>query len=404
METHLRVKTWAELKAKINSATPLDYKFKGQYVQAFVTVGNTIFYANLYPPDFPKKVKGRTTTDADYTDFYDNNKLGIDTNPPSTEQSVNITQTKSTNAGAIVVTHNFCDPCTWYGDSVGIEDEVLADSGDGLTFNSSKVNWIDSTHGRITNENDFNANYLTVIKIDDVAAQAEETVQAAGIYGGVTYTSDRTGPIGNATLTFDGVDSIDTVVNAHNQANWWQKVTHDGTGTEVPAAGTVDLRAGDYFIDYEKGDVTFYSDQTGNEITASFFYENGSTFYLRPPAGYLIEIYKTEAQFSKNLQIYGGMCFSVWVYNPYDLPNKVKYAEEVYKNMGDFIGNGNLGQGEIPAVGEQTGPTVVFPFDYVALKVIKSSQGAEVRLALDDDIRVYGQLGTCTFYIITKPE
>ena len=132
MGTHLRPKTWAELKAMISSAAPLDYKSKSNYVQVFIAVGNTIFYANLYPPTFKNVVKGRITTDADYTDFYDNYKPGIDTNPPSTEQAVSITQTKSTNAGAIVVTHNFCDPCTWYGDSVGIEDEVLADSGDGL--------------------------------------------------------------------------------------------------------------------------------------------------------------------------------------------------------------------------------------------------------------------------------
>lgn len=404
METHLRSKTWPELKAMISSATPLDYKTKGDYVQAYIRVGNTIFYSNLYPPEFKNVVKGRTTTSAEYTDFYDNYRSSIDLNPPSTEQEVSINQTKSTNAGAIVVSHNFCDPCTWYGDSVGVVDEVLTNSGDGLTFNSSKVNWIDMTHGRVTNENDFAANYPIIIKIDDVIAQQEETVSAIGSYEGVTYTSSRIGPIGNATLTFDGVDSIDTVVNAHNSANWWQKITHDGTGTTIPTAGTVELKAGAYTVDYENGDVIFYGDQTGKEIKASFFYENGSNFYLRPSAGKQIEIYKTEVQFSKNVQIYGGISFSVWVYNPYDLPNKVKYAEETYKSVGDFIGNGNLGQGEISAVGEQTEPTVVFPFDYVALKVVKSSQGAEVRIRSLDDVKVFGQLGTCTFYIVTKDE
>ena len=73
-----------------------------------------------------------------------------------------------------VFTHNWCDKCTWYQESTKATDETLADSGNGLTFNSAHGYWIDMTHGRITDEDRtvFLANeqgkWIPVIKVDDV--------------------------------------------------------------------------------------------------------------------------------------------------------------------------------------------------------------------------------------------
>jgi hypothetical protein len=164
------------------------------------------------------------------------------------------------------------------------------------------------------------------------------------------------------------------------------------------------LKAGDYEVNYEDGTVTFYTSQSGNTIKASYNYENGATYYLQPAEGKALEITKTEVQFSKNVEMYSTFNFQIWVYNPYDMPNKVLYQTESYKNIKDMISTGNLGQGEIPTVAELTQPIVVFPFDYVALKVLNDSQGAEVRITLDDNIKVGGELGTATFYTISRDE
>ena len=96
--------------------------------------------------------------------------------------------------------------------------------------------------------------------------------------------------------------------------------------------------------------------------------------------------------------------FEIWVYNPYDLPNKIKYRHTKYKNGKDFINAANLGQGYIPAFDNLTEDTLVFPFNYVTLKTFKNSEGAELRLSVDNHEQVSGSFGTCTFYTLTEDE
>jgi len=64
-------------------------------------------------------------------------------------------------------------------------------------------------------------------------------------YDDVAYTADAVGEDGNTiSLTFDGVDTIDTVVGAWNTANPTNTLSHDGTGTAIPPAGTIQLLGG----------------------------------------------------------------------------------------------------------------------------------------------------------------
>jgi hypothetical protein len=59
------------------------------------------------------------------------------------------------------------------------------------------------------------------------------------------FTADTAGANGNnISLVFDGVDDIDTVVNAWNVANPTNTVSHNGTGTDVLSAGTINLASG----------------------------------------------------------------------------------------------------------------------------------------------------------------
>ena len=70
-------------------------------------------------------------------------------------------------------------------------------------------------------------------------------VAATATAGGVIFTSDRSDDEGNnIALVFDGIDDVDTVVNAWNAANTTNTLTHDGAGTEVLGAQTVTLSGG----------------------------------------------------------------------------------------------------------------------------------------------------------------
>lgn len=74
---------------------------------------------------------------------------------------------------------------------------------------------------------------------------SSNSTASTGTYSGVTFTADNLGTVeGDITLTFDGVDDIDTVVNAWNTSNPNNTVTHDGTGTDVLAASTVTVTGG----------------------------------------------------------------------------------------------------------------------------------------------------------------
>lgn len=74
----------------------------------------------------------------------------------------------------------------------------------------------------------------------------DDGVHATVVYDTVTFTADNGGIAGNdIDLVFDGIDDLDTVVNAWNAANPDNTVSFSGQlGTYVPAAGTADLDGG----------------------------------------------------------------------------------------------------------------------------------------------------------------
>lgn len=83
---------------------------------------------------------------------------------------------------------------------------------------------------------------LTTDPADGVAASASHTDGGSTT---VTFTADTVGVVGNSiSLVFDGIDDVDTVVNAWNTANPGNTVSHDGAGTEVLPAATINLQDG----------------------------------------------------------------------------------------------------------------------------------------------------------------
>jgi len=86
---------------------------------------------------------------------------------------------------------------------------------------------------------EFRLNDNSILKLTTDPADG---VFASVIYEGVTFTADTIGVVGNAiSLTFDGIDDVDTVVAAWNGANPGNTASHSGAGTEVLSAGVIPL-------------------------------------------------------------------------------------------------------------------------------------------------------------------
>lgn len=264
-------------------------------------------------------------------------------------------------SSAILVTHNFCDPCTWFGDSVRITEEVLSDLGDHIHYRSDHKNWIDLTHWRLTHEDNIindteswpNGPFTVLVTVDDV-------VQVEGQDYKVDYESGE--------LRFRWI-------SCHQDNVWF------GAGPLNPGA----------------------------VVKATYNYANGSTYYLRPAVGKILRIVKTEVQFTQDVLIRDTMIWQTWVYNPYDLPNKVPYgAPVVYKGAKDYIAEGNQGTGTIQPFGGTVrgmhNKVSVFPFDYVSSKDLPASAGAEIRCQLKNHLPMIGEWGTATMYTLSEDE
>jgi len=95
----------------------------------------------------------------------------------------------------IYATHDFTDPTSWYSESVRVEDEVLKDSGDGLTFASIHESWVDMTHGKVFDEDAVAAEvehrYSVAVTVDDVALVERAPFETVGGDFDVDYVSGK---------------------------------------------------------------------------------------------------------------------------------------------------------------------------------------------------------------------
>lgn len=177
----------------------------------------------------------------------------------------------------VVGTHNFCDQTTWFGDSERVTDqamEVVGGSG-GLIWKSTNddhVNWIDMRSGR-----------------------------------------------------------------QHNQEHWAAEVDH-GYAIEVKVNGTTKTQCaifkfestdGDYWVDYDTGEVHFFTDQTGATITASFSRATTSAFYVSPNAGKILRIEDAEADFSKDMVLHTSFGYLVRGYVDVFAPQYMRGSNEL---------------------------------------------------------------------------
>jgi hypothetical protein len=200
-------------------------------------------------------------------------------------------------------------------------------------------------------------------------------------------------------LTFNSVNEywIDLthgkLYDEYNLADKKEPKIYDN-GTEVTSGIT---------IDYTSGDVTFDSAPTG-PITCDYWYAGDSTWTLVPTVGKSIFIEHAELNFSSDVLVNSPFNFEIWVYNPYDLPNKVLYQKVKYKNIRDIINAANLGQGYIPKIAGLQNDVLVFPFNYATVKPLQTSTGAELRVSIDNDEEITGEWATATFYVLSEDE
>ena len=79
----------------------------------------------------------------------------------------------------------------------------------------------------------------------EVNSDTVSAVPAQATKDNVIFTADTPGAGGNTiSLVFNGSDTIDTVVTAWNMANPGNTVSHNGTGTDILSAETLDLGGG----------------------------------------------------------------------------------------------------------------------------------------------------------------
>ena len=264
--------------------------------------------------------------------------------PKNPDGSAIVTPEPRCGSSLVVVTHNWCDPTTWYTGSNRIEGETLSDSGDGRTFNSANQHWIDLSHGKVYREDMLSAPYLPVVKVDGV----QKTERAPWAVSG-----------------------------------------------------------GDFQIDYVAGTVTFFEAQTG-VVTTDYSAAASSLFVIAPTAGKRLWVEYSEVQFSRDIDIKSHTHFQPWAYNPADPPNKIAAAAATtYKTLDNYIEEANGCYPSIPPMGATRGfqqYRETFPFKYATIKELLSSYGLEIRVWLEGDVPYGGEYGTATFYCTSRDE
>jgi len=143
-----------------------------------------------------------------------------------------------------------------------------------------------------------------------------------------------------------------------------------------------------FTFNYEEGELTFQTPLTSNdEVKLKFWYATDSIFTIAPTAGKKLKIEHVETQFSADVDMVGKTeaRFEEWGYNPANLPNKMLYKRTRYKNIAQFIDeSNNRFCAELSPIDNLSKTLHVFVWDYPVSRVMKSSQGAEVRVSMYD--------------------
>ena len=262
-----------------------------------------------------------------------------------------------------ICTHNFADPCTWFGDSVRVNNEVLTNpSGDGVTYVSQKKNWIDMLSGRQ--------------HMDYVWVQIQQMLNPSDPHG------------------YQIVVKVDGYTMTMRQ----------------PFATS----GGDFEPRYEDGYVIFYNSQSGKNVTISYSYATSSTFYLRPfPWDSSLTVEASETQTTLDVVMNDEFSFSFWAQNAstgvYEIQfiDKYKRASQMFQ---EFRGAYPVLKAYGSSAADKLLPLDVFrrtsrglKNDIQGMPMYLSCKwtlvpGIEIRVKLTNDIPLTGEHSSQTFY------
>jgi hypothetical protein len=218
------------------------------------------------------------------------------------------------------ITHNYCDPCTWWQESTEHTDQATT-SGDQLTYDiTGHTNLIDLRHGR---------------------AVFEESI-----------TTSTVVPNGNTMTNIVPTVSVDAV--ALDQSN-------------------EDATSGDdrYTIDYDAGTVTFAVARGGAEaVTVSFRKSGNSDFTIVPDAGKRITLEDVEVDCTENIDMTTSVVTTVYGSHTTLTGGAIVPVEvRKYKVFHDFHAAARKFWGPVPSgfggTGGVSSPKWTFQWEYI---------------------------------------
>ena len=280
--------------------------------------------------------------------------------PPTTSSGKPISAIEKPDASrAYYFSHNWCDPTSWYGESVRVADECAVDTGDSQTYQLDHYNIINTFHGKIFGED---------------------------------FLEDSNGYDYRVHIKVNGIDGY---------------AEHDPHYTDFSDGY-------DYIVDYENAQIIFASPlKPTDDVTVTYHYENGSTFFAIIPEGKKLLIDSSEVQFSDDVNPTDTIKYQVFVLNPYypSGPLKVPYGNpNVYKTMSDFQVEATKTYPTFPSIGKEGNwrampkPLIVLNWDYVSGTSLKSSYGTEIRIWLEHNKPFEGTYASLTFYGIEEDD
>ncbi len=265
----------------------------------------------------------------------------------------------------VVGSHNFADPCTWFGDSVRVTDGTLS-TLDNLTYTSGNPYWIDMVSGR--QHNDSLWSYLQ------------------------------------------------TQMDPEHPHGYSVAVTVDGS--PATARAPFATSGGDYEILWDEGEIRFFTSQSGKVVKASYSYATTSTFYVRTRRpDYALVVEDAEADISMDTIMNDDVVYAVWAIDP-NTGTYVKYAEYGYSRTAQLV---TEGRGTYPVFqalcsseedralplpefrrksrGMRSGRQSI-PFNYSTVRELPP--GAEIRISLRDHKACGGEHVSMTLYCTEK--
>jgi len=262
-----------------------------------------------------------------------------------------------------VVSHNWCDPTTWYTSAIREVEQECIDSGDHLTYNvESGPIIVDAFHGKISNE--------------------DELKDADGNSYRVTVTVNDT-PV--------------TEIDPHTLV-------------------------GDFTVNYLDGKITFATARAPSDVVLiTYHLVTNSIWKIAPNPGTILKITNVEAQFSTDVEVNDTILFQARGLVDVFAPHLVAPGGPIpsgtiiplgsplrYKTLMDFINEANGNYPIIPAMGTNwrgiPQPIVTFPWDYAAMTSLPSATKMEIEIRLEHDTPFGGAVATAAFYCLSEVE